>query len=71
MGIPVDQLLEDSRNPYEVTAAMIHRSAQIGEVRRAFSSDEHGSVSDEGEKIVSQSIREVVLDEVRFMIDAE
>lgn len=66
MGIPLDSLLEDDRNIYELTSAIIRRAYQIGEIRRAFSTDEHGSVIEDGDKVVSQAIREVIDDEVRF-----
>jgi DNA-directed RNA polymerase subunit K/omega len=66
MSIPLDQLLEDERNIYEVTSAIIRRAHQVGEIRRAFSSDEHGSVSEDGDKVVSQAISEVITNEVRF-----
>lgn len=66
MGIPLDSLLEDDRNIYELTSAIIRRAHQIGEIRRAFSSDEHGSVSEDGDKVVSQAIREVIENDVRF-----
>jgi DNA-directed RNA polymerase subunit K/omega len=66
MGIPLDSLLEDQRNIYELTSAIIRRAYQIGEIRRAFSSDEHGSVTEEGDKVVSQAIREVLDRDVRF-----
>ena len=52
MGIPLDSLLEDDRNIYELTSAIIRRAYQIGEIRRAFSSDEHGSVIEDGDKVV-------------------
>jgi DNA-directed RNA polymerase subunit K/omega len=71
MAIPLDDLIEDDRNIYELTAAIIRRAHQIGEVRRAYSSDEHGSIMDDGDKVVSQAIGEVLLNEVQFeMIDA-
>ncbi|SIQ79364.1 DNA-directed RNA polymerase, subunit K/omega [Alkalispirochaeta americana] len=67
MAIPLDDLIQDDRNIYELTVAAIRRSHQIGEIRRAFSSDEHGSVNDEdGEKVVSQAISEVLLNQVQF-----
>jgi DNA-directed RNA polymerase subunit K/omega len=68
MAIPLDKLLEDSRNVYEVTSAIIRRAHQIGEIRRAFSSDEHGSVNEEGDKVVSQAIAEIIDEDVRFEI---
>ena len=68
MAIPLDRLLEDSRNVYEVTSAIIRRAHQIGEIRRAFSSDEHGSVNEEGDKVVSQAIAEIIDEDVRFEI---
>lgn len=68
MAIPLDRLLEDSRNVYQVTSAIIRRAHQIGEIRRAFSSDEHGSVNEEGDKVVSQAIAEVINEDVRFEI---
>lgn len=71
MAIPLDNLIEDNRNIYELTAAIIRRAHQIGEVRRAYSSDEHGSIIDEGEKVVSQAIGEILLNEVQFeLIDS-
>lgn len=66
MAIPLDTLMQDERNVYELTTAIIRRAHQIGEIRRAFSSDEHGSVSEEGEKVVTQAINEVLSDQVRF-----
>ncbi|MFW5828155.1 MAG: DNA-directed RNA polymerase subunit omega [Alkalispirochaeta sp.] len=66
MAIPLNTLLEDERNIYELTSAIVRRAYQIGEIRRAFSSDEHGSVAEEGDKVVSQAIREVIENEVRF-----
>lgn len=66
MAIPLDRLMQDDRNIYELTSAIIRRAHQIGEIRRAFSSDEHGSVNDDGEKVVTQAINEVVLDQVHF-----
>lgn len=66
MAIPLDNLIQDERNIYELTSAIIRRSHQIGEIRRAFSSDEHGSVSEEGDKVVSQAISEILLNEVHF-----
>ncbi|MFA7566064.1 MAG: DNA-directed RNA polymerase subunit omega [Alkalispirochaeta sp.] len=68
MAIPLDRLLEDQRNVYQVTTAAIRRAYQIGEIRRAFSSDEHGSVSEDGDKVVSQAITEVINKEVQFEI---
>lgn len=69
MAIPLDRLLEDNRNVYQVTSAIIRRAHQIGEIRRAFSSDEHGSVNEEGDKVVSQAIAEVINRDVRFEIE--
>lgn len=69
MAIPLDRLLEDNRNVYQVTSATIRRAHQIGEIRRAFSSDEHGSVNEEGDKVVSQAIAEVINRDVRFEIE--
>ena len=66
MAIPLDRLMQDDRNIYELTSAIIRRANQIGEIRRAFSSDEHGSVSEEGEKVVTQAINEILLDTVHF-----
>jgi DNA-directed RNA polymerase subunit K/omega len=66
MAIPLDSLLEDDRNLYVLTSAIIRRAHQIGEIRRAFSTDEHGSVIEDGDKVVSQAIREIVANEVRF-----
>jgi DNA-directed RNA polymerase subunit K/omega len=66
MAIPLDRLLEDNRNVYQVTSAIVRRAHQIGEIRRAFSSDEHGSVNEEGDKVVSQAISEVINEDVRF-----
>ncbi|TVR70132.1 MAG: DNA-directed RNA polymerase subunit omega [Spirochaetaceae bacterium] len=66
MAIPLDRLMQDDRNIYELTSAIIRRAHQIGEIRRAFSSDEHGSVTEEGEKVVTQAINEIVLDQVHF-----
>lgn len=68
MAIPLDKLLEDQRNVYQVTSAVIRRAHQIGEIRRAFSSDEHGSVSEDGDKVVSQAIAEIINEDVRFEI---
>lgn len=68
MPIPLHLLLEDERNVYKLTTAIIRRAYQIGEIRRAFSSDEHGSVSEDGEKVVSQAIGEILSDEVHFEI---
>ncbi|MDA3947611.1 MAG: DNA-directed RNA polymerase subunit omega [Spirochaeta sp.] len=66
MAIPLDRLLEDNRNVYQVTSAIVRRAHQIGEIRRAFSSDEHGSVNEEGDKVVSQAIAEIINEDVRF-----
>lgn len=66
MPIPLDQLLQDERNIYELTAAIIRRAHQLGEIRRAFSSNEEGAVTVEGEKVVSQAITEIVGREVGF-----
>ena len=66
MAIPLDRLLEDNRNVYQVTSAIVRRAHQIGEIRRAFSSDEHGSVNEEGDKVVSQAISEIINEDVRF-----
>ena len=68
MAIPLDRLMQDDRNIYELTSAIIRRAHQIGEIRRAFSSDEHGSVSDDGEKVVTQAINELVHDQVHFEV---
>ena len=66
MAIPLNRLLEDNINVYQVTAAIVRRAHQIGEIRRAFSSDEHGSVNEEGDKVVSQAISEIINEDVRF-----
>ncbi len=66
MAIPLDRLIQDDRNIYELTVAVIRRAHQIGEIRRAFSSDEHGSVNDNGEKVVTQAINEILDDTVHF-----
>lgn len=66
MAIPLDHLMQDDRNVYELTSAIIRRAHQIGEIRRAFSSDEHGSVIEDGDKVVTQAINEVVLNQVHF-----
>ena len=68
MAIPLDKLLADDRNIYELTTAIIRRAHQVGEIRRAFSSDEHGSVNEDGEKVVSQAIGEVLDREIHFEI---
>ena len=68
MAIPLDRLLEDNRNVYQVTSAIIRRAHQIGEIRRAFSSDEHAGENEEGAKVVSQAIAEVINRDVRFEI---
>ncbi len=70
MAIPLDLLLQDDRNVYELTSAIIRRAHQLGEIRRAFSSDEHGSVIEDGDKVVSQAITEILTDEVHFEITA-
>jgi DNA-directed RNA polymerase subunit K/omega len=70
MAIPLDLLLQDDRNVYELTTAIIRRAHQIGEIRRAFSSDEHGSIIEDGDKVVSQAIAEVLTDTVHFEITA-
>lgn len=71
MPIPLDRLLEHEENIYEVTVAAIRRAHQVGEIRRAFSSDEHGSVNEDGEKVVSQAISELLSGDVRFEITAD
>jgi DNA-directed RNA polymerase subunit K/omega len=70
MPIPLDALLQDNRNIYELTSATIRRAHQLGEIRRAFSSDENGAIveDDEQEKVVSQAITEIITDTVRFEI---
>lgn len=68
MSIPLDLLLQEQRNMYEVTAAMIRRAHQVGEIRRAFSVNEHGAVNEDGDKVVSQAIQEILTEEVRFEI---
>lgn len=70
MAIPLDLLLQDDRNVYELTTAIIRRAHQIGEIRRAFSSDEHGSIIEDGDKVVSQAISEILTDTVHFEITA-
>lgn len=70
MVIPLDLLLQDDRNVYELTTAIIRRAHQIGEIRRAFSSDEHGSIIEDGDKVVSQAISEILTDTVHFEITA-
>ena len=70
MSISIDKLLEEPRNIYEVTSAVIRRAAQVGEIRRAFSSDEHGSVSEDGVKVVSQAISEIIDRQVYFRVGA-
>lgn len=69
--IPLDLLLEDDHNLYELTTAIIKRAHQIGEIRRAFSSDEHGSVSEDGDKVVSQAISEILDHTVQFEITSD
>jgi DNA-directed RNA polymerase subunit K/omega len=47
---------------------MIRRAHQIGEIRRAFSANEHGSVAEEGDKVVTQAIEEILEGEVQYRI---
>lgn len=68
MSIPMDKLVSEDRNIYQITSAIIRRAHQIGEIRRAFSANEHGSVSEEGEKVVSQAIEEILEGEVRYRL---
>lgn len=69
MGIPLDLLMDEDRNIYELTVATIRRAHQIGEIRRAFSSAENGAVSEEGDKVVSQAIGETVSLQVKYKLD--
>lgn len=68
MAIPLDLLMSEDRNIYELTVATIRRAHQIGEIRRAFSTVEDGSVSEEGDKVVSQAIAETVSQQVRYRL---
>ena len=69
MGIPLDLLMSEDRNIYELTVATIRRSHQIGEIRRAFSSSENGAVLEEGDKVVSQAIAETLSLQVKYKLD--
>jgi len=68
MGIPLDLLMGEDRNIYVLTVATIRRAHQIGEIRRAFSTVEDGSVPEEGEKVVSQAIAETLTQQVKYKI---
>lgn len=73
MAIPLDELLQDNRNLYELTSATIRRAHQLGEIRRAFSSDENGAIveDDEQDKVVSTAIAEIITNQVRFEITGD
>ncbi len=70
MAIPLDVLLQDDRNIYELTSATIRRAHQLGEIRRAFSSDENGAIveDEQQDKVVSSAIAEIITNTVRFEI---
>lgn len=68
MPIPLDKLIAEDRNIYQVTTAVIRRAHQLGEIRRAFSANEHGSVTEEGDKVVSRAIEEILEEEVQYRI---
>lgn len=66
MPIPLDLLISESSNMYEVTAASIHRARQLADIQRVY---EDSGETEDGEKVVSEAIREILTRDVQFKIE--
>ncbi|MFW6338080.1 MAG: DNA-directed RNA polymerase subunit omega [Alkalispirochaetaceae bacterium] len=66
MPIPLDLLVNESENMYEVTCAAIHRARQLADIARVY---EEGGEIEEGEKVVSEAIREILTRDVQYQIE--
>lgn len=66
MPIPLDLLISESDNMYEVTCAAIRRAKQLADIQRVY---EEGGESEEGEKVVSEAIREILTRDVQYQIE--
>lgn len=66
MPIPLDLLISEPSNMYEVTTASIHRARQLADIQRVY---EDSAENEEGEKVVSEAIREILTRDVQFKIE--
>jgi DNA-directed RNA polymerase subunit omega len=66
MPIPLDLLINESDNMYEVTCAAIRRARQLADIARVY---EESGETEEGEKVVSEAIREILTRDVQYQIE--
>ena len=66
MAIPLNLLIDESSNMYEVTCAAIRRARQLADIQRVY---EEGGEVQEGEKVVSEAIREILTRDVQYQIE--
>ncbi|MFP4330584.1 MAG: DNA-directed RNA polymerase subunit omega [Alkalispirochaetaceae bacterium] len=66
MPIPLDLLISESANMYEITCASIRRARQLADIQRVY---DDGQETEEGEKVVSEAIREILTRDVQYQIE--
>ena len=67
MPIPLDLLISESSNMYELTCASIRRAKQLADIQRVY--DQSTTEDAEGEKVVSEAIREILTRDVQYQIE--